>query len=211
MCTSSVSPVCGCDGHTYDNPCIAAMGGIRVASMGGCASAPDGGPAPCSTNADCNPNQLCDGTTCGGQGTCSLRPTGCSTVYTPVCGCDGHTYTNVCAALAAGARLDTPGTCNEADAGVAYDGEIDAAAPDVGAGPGPCMVTGDCGLMGYCAGSACGTPGVCSPRPITCPSVVDPVCGCDGSTYTNACLAATAGVRVSVPSACVAPDAGHPL
>jgi len=36
--------------------------------------------------------------------------------------------------------------------------------------------------------------GVCRPRPTTCPGIVDEVCGCDATTYSNECYASAAGV-----------------
>ena len=54
-------------------------------------------------------------------------------------------------------------------------------------------------------GSQCGAAdggGMCRPRPQACPDVVDPVCGCDGETYGNACVAATSGVDVLRPGRC---------
>jgi len=54
-------------------------------------------------------------------------------------------------------------------------------------------------------------PGACAggPRlgpidapPKICSEVFDPVCGCDGITYSNACFAEVAGVRVAHPGAC---------
>ncbi len=44
--------------------------------------------------------------------------------------------------------------------------------------------------------------GVCAPRPEACGMAYIPVCGCDEKTYSNACVAASAGVNVAREGPC---------
>ncbi|MGA7978967.1 MAG: Kazal-type serine protease inhibitor family protein, partial [Chromatiaceae bacterium] len=68
-----------------------------------------------------------------------------------------------------------------------------------------CLTTADCRLAEYCdrpVGS-CGGTGLCQPVPEVCTRQFDPVCGCDGKTYSNACVAASNGISVSASGACL--------
>jgi hypothetical protein len=53
---------------------------------------------------------------------------------------------------------------------------------------------------GLCPGEC--QVGVCASRPRVCTDIFDPVCGCDGNTYPNACNAAAVGVAVASRGAC---------
>ncbi len=50
--------------------------------------------------------------------------------------------------------------------------------------------------------------GVCRPRPDLCAEIYAPVCGCDGTTYSNACSAHAAGVDVASEGACAGDGQG---
>jgi len=54
-------------------------------------------------------------------------------------------------------------------------------------------------------GDMCGAadaPGICSPIPEACTRQYDPICGCDGQTYSNECVANSNGISASYAGEC---------
>ncbi|MHB8873004.1 MAG: Kazal-type serine protease inhibitor family protein [Myxococcaceae bacterium] len=86
-----------------------------------CVRQPDGGVLDCVGNQDCTPagsgggsggSGFCQGDGCGTPGICRTPSGGCDGVLTPVCGCDGKTYTNACWAGAASTRVRSSSSCD---------------------------------------------------------------------------------------------------
>ena len=53
---------------------------------------------------------------------------------------------------------------------------------------------------GHCTGF--GQPGTCTRKPVICPKIFLPVCGCDGKTYPNDCVRQSAGVSLRHKGRC---------
>lgn len=181
VCMTADDLVCGCDGNTYRNACEAALALVSVAAAGAC-------PAPCGTiiGSGCPLGGFCElppGTCSSADlaGTCMATTSNCPRVLRPVCGCDGETYPNDCLRRAYRVQKSHDGACGKRCARHADCGPGDACVPPPG---------------------ACRGRGECVERPALCLTVFDPVCGCDGRTYSNACVAAQAGVGVAASGPC---------
>ena len=179
QCFAVWDPVCGCDGQTYSNACYAAKAAVSIDYLGECVQM-------CFDNEDCPSSRYCDKPTgaCDGPGACIHYPDLCQNIWTPVCGCDGMTYSNICYAHREGVNVAHHGEC-----------------------PGACFDNADCAPDEYCLTppAACDGPGECVDRlgdDVQCLAVWDPVCGCDGQTYSNACYAAKAGVSIDHMGEC---------
>ncbi len=250
-----------------------------------CVAPTDAAPDACVRQSDCADGEVCEapaldggrsitGMCAGVVGRCFVvrPPAECGGGTREVCGCDGRTYGDVCAASRAGVSVSFAAPCgedvqpsrhescvNDDQCRAALDhahcdvglGEcvpedpfiacgVDAQCPEGQACCGytgacydaarstscgvppegtsfPCSDDRDCarwdgaywraGGGSYCDGPdaeglACGTSGGCRYPPSACPGTLSAVCGCDGSTYQNACEAQRARVRIAHDGGC---------
>jgi hypothetical protein len=198
MCNKMLAQVCGCDGKTYSNPCMAASSGHNAKSKGACGAG--GGGGACKVAKDCNDKDPCTKDTCT-AGKCA---------NTKLANCSGGSKS-----CKTKAQCDDKDKCtNDAclQSKCYYKKIANCAGGGGGAGGGKCTVkAGGCDKGFFCKATQagdCSGAGTCTKMPALCNAQSKPVCGCDGNDYNNACAAASKGQNSKSSGKCAGGGGG---
>lgn len=211
QCDEVFDPVCTQNGATYTNPCLAQCNGEEVAYVGECIE----GCPPFVCELECPTGFARDDDGCQ---LCACDAEDCPQGDARVCGVNGVTYATECERLRAGIAKAYEGSCGRLcrdgeDCPDAYScvelgsartecvaGERECVGNCIAPERASCRSASDC-LPGYvCDEEVCLLECQCSPQ-------YNPVCGDDGETYSNACVARCARARTVKTGACCADDA----